>query len=158
MFEKLSALSEATYASKGAAEDALVDAINSYEKRIGSYGGFFWTVEERAVKETGKAAGDTEVIFVGVDDDANCDGCQQGLDGNPWTMDSVPIPGEQECLSSCRHAIQVAGDEDLTESDKQILRDEEKRARDGYILETNRDGYRKHTIKEGEKGCSCCEK
>ena len=154
MYTKLSLLSEATYKTAEMADEALVDAINSYEKRIGSYAGFFWTVEERAVQEAGKASPDTEAIFVGVEDDDNCPGCAAGIAGNPWKMSDIPIPGEQECMTNCRHAIQISGDEELTESDRQLLRDEETRARDGYILEANRIGY-KEKITE-TKGCGCC--
>ena len=154
MFKKLDALSEATFISKTSAEAALVASINSFEKRIGSYGGFYWTVEERAVQTIGESkAAESKVVFVGVDDAKNCPGCTAALEGNPWTMKTVPIPGEQDCLTACRHAIQVEGDEDLTEADVQLLRDEETRARDGYILESDRSSYG-----ADKDECTLCEK
>ena len=154
MYDKLSGLSAETFASAEVADAALVEAIGSYESRVGSYGAYLWTVEVRAVKETGSAQPKTEVNFVGVEDKDNCPGCLNGLSGNPWTMENVPVPGEQDCLTNCRHAIQVTGDAELTESDMQVLRDEEARAREGYILEASRKGYKEKLHEAG--GCSCC--
>lgn len=103
---------------------AIDDAVASMEARVGMYAGAFWTVEERAVQFAGKSE-NPDVAFVGVDDDKVCEGCRAGIDGNPWKMSDVPIPGEQDCVGNCRHAIQVQGDEALTESDIQLMRDSE---------------------------------
>lgn len=101
------------------------DAVTSMESRVGMYAGAFWTVEERAVQFVGKNE-NPPVAFVGVDDDKVCEGCRYGLDGNPsWTMSDVPIPGEQDCIGNCRHAIQIQGDEALTESDIDLMRESE---------------------------------
>ena len=101
------------------------DAVVSMESRVGMYAGAFWTVEERAVQFVGQSE-NPPVAFVGVDDDKVCEGCQAGLSGNPnWTMSDVPIPGEQDCLGNCRHAIQIQGDEALTESDIDLMRESE---------------------------------
>lgn len=104
--------------------DAINDILVSMEPRVGMYAGAFWTVEERAVQFTGKSE-NPDVAFVGVDDDKVCEGCASGLQGNPWRMADVPIPGEQDCLGNCRHAIQIQGDAPLTESDIDLMRESE---------------------------------
>ena len=104
--------------------DAVNDVVASMEARVGMYAGAFWTVEERAVQFVGKKE-NPDVAFVGVDDDKVCEGCAAGLQGNPWRMADVPIPGEQDCLGNCRHAIQIQGDEPLTESDIDLMRESE---------------------------------
>ena len=82
------------------------EAVLTFEPRVEQYVGALWTVEETAVKEAGKGSG-VMVNFAGEEDEANCKGCQAALDGNPWLIDSVPVPGTLECLGRCRHAIQV---------------------------------------------------
>ena len=85
---------------------AINDAVLTFEPRVEHYVGALWTVEEMAVKEAGSGTG-VQVNFAGVDDDVNCEGCQRGIDGNPWAIEDAPIPGLQECLGNCRHALQV---------------------------------------------------
>ena len=85
---------------------AVNDAVLAFEPRVEQYVGALWTVEELAVKEAGRGTG-VQVNFAGVDDDVNCEGCQNAINGNPWLIDSAPVPGLQECLGNCRHALQV---------------------------------------------------
>ncbi len=103
---------------------AVNEAVTSMESRVGMYAGAFWTIEERAVQFAGEKE-NPDVAFVGVDDDKVCEGCRGGLDGNPWKMSEVPVPGDQDCLGNCRHAIQVQGDQALTESDIDLMRESE---------------------------------
>lgn len=49
-------------------------------------------------------------LFVGPDDSETCDGCDEAVNGNPYTIDDVPQPGEFECMSRCRHMVQLQGD------------------------------------------------
>lgn len=91
-------------------EDEFREAVNkkviSFEPRLEHYVGAFWTVEEHAVKEAGRGTG-VMVNFAGADDGGTCQGCADALAGNPWPIDEAPIPGEQDCLGRCRHALQV---------------------------------------------------
>jgi len=55
--------------------------------------------------------------FVGPDDASTCDtggpddeGCDGAVNGNPYTLDTVPEPGSFACTSRCRHMVQVHGD------------------------------------------------
>lgn len=104
------------------------------ERRVGMYGSELWTVAQRAVKEVGKSQGDQKANFIGVEDSSNCDGCAEAIGGNPWNLDAIPVPGDQPCMSNCRHAIQIVGDENLTESDIQLLSDAESESKKGYKL------------------------
>jgi hypothetical protein len=81
-------------------------SIGSFEARVGTYAGAFWTIEEKAVKEAGKGTG-LEANFAGADDDHTCAGCDEAMAGNPWPVDEVPEPGSHECRGNCRHAIQI---------------------------------------------------
>ena len=45
--------------------------------------------------------------FVGPDDSDTCDGCDEAVTGNPYTIDDVPMPGTFECMSNCRHMVQL---------------------------------------------------
>jgi len=85
---------------------AVNESIDSFEGRISLYVGAFWTVEENAVKEAGR---DTNIManFAGAEDEDNCAGCRAALNGNPWNINDIPVPGELDCLGNCRHAIQV---------------------------------------------------
>lgn len=123
------------FETKEAFYAAIDDAATAMQSRVGMYAGAFWTVEERAVQRAGRAE-NPEVNFIGVDDKDVCDGCREGLAGNPWKMQSVPVPGEQDCLGNCRHAIQLADDDPLQESDIQLMRDAEEEARRGFVLLT----------------------
>jgi hypothetical protein len=51
-------------------------------------------------------------LFVGPDDSETCDGCEEAVNGNPYPVDEVPEPGEFECMSRCRHMIQLVGDDE----------------------------------------------
>jgi hypothetical protein len=53
-----------------------------------------------------------QCYFVGPDDSDTCDGCDDAVNGNPYTIDDCPEPGEFECGSRCRHMQQVDGDND----------------------------------------------
>lgn len=61
------------------------------------------------------------VIFAGPDDKETCDGCDEAVNGSPYDLDEdYPVPGEQECMSNCRHILQLdsdIGDGDLSYSD-----------------------------------------
>jgi hypothetical protein len=81
-------------------------SIGSFEARVGTYSGAFWTIEEKAVKEAGKGTG-LEANFAGADDDHTCARCDEAMAGNPWPVDEVPEPGSHECRGNCRHAIQI---------------------------------------------------
>lgn len=116
--------------------DAVDEALIGYESRVGMYAGAFWTVEERAVKEFSKGSG-AKANFVGVDDSKVCDGCREAIDGSPWPVDEAPVPGEQDCLGNCRHALQLEGDEALEESDIELMRESERAAREGFSLLTD---------------------
>jgi hypothetical protein len=50
------------------------------------------------------------VLFVGPDDAGTCDGCDEAVNGNPYTVNNAPAPGEFECGSRCRHILQIDGD------------------------------------------------
>lgn len=123
-----------TFATQKDLFDEIDDVVGSFETRVGSYAGAFWTVEERAVKFSADGT-NQKAVFVGVEDEANCPGCQEAIAGNPWTTEDVPIPGEQDCLGSCRHAIQLQeSDDPLEESDIDLLRDSEKEFKAGYKI------------------------
>ena len=82
------------------------ESVLPFEFRVEQYVGAMWTTEESAVKEAGKGTG-IMVNFAGADDDRICEGCMDGISGNPWLIDAVPVPGMQNCLGNCRHAIQI---------------------------------------------------
>lgn len=116
--------------------EAMDAALKAPESRVGMYAGAFWTVEERAVQEFSKGSG-IQANFVGVDDDKVCEGCASAIAGNPWPVETAPVPGEQDCMSNCRHALQLEGDEALQESDIQLMRESEEAARAGFSLLTD---------------------
>lgn len=117
--------------------DAAIEAaIKAPESRVGMYAGAFWTVEERAVKKFSEGSG-VKANFVGVDDDKVCEGCRVAIDGSPWPIESAPVPGEQDCLGNCRHALQLEGDDALQESDIALMRESEAAARGGFSLLTD---------------------
>lgn len=115
------------------AKKAVTKTVTTMESRVAMYATAFWTVEEKAVKESSRGSG-LKANFVGVDDGDNCQGCQSAIDGNPWVAESVPSPGEQDCLGNCRHAIQFVTDEDLTSAEVLELAESEKMFRDGVKL------------------------
>ena len=95
-----------SYATAEEASSAAVSAITKYAGRVEQYVGAFWTVEESAVKEAGRDS-DVKVVFAGPDDDHTCKGCEDAVNNGPYPISEAPIPGEQECLGRCRHALQV---------------------------------------------------
>ena len=52
-------------------------------------------------------------VFVGVEDEQNCDDCRKALSGNPHKQHTAPIPGQLQCGSECRHAVQIQ-EQDVT--------------------------------------------
>ena len=86
--------------------EAITKSISAFESRMELYVGAFWTVEQEAVKEAGHGTG-VEVNFAGPEDDHNCPGCEAAVNGGPYPIEEAPLPGEQECLGRCRHALQV---------------------------------------------------
>lgn len=50
-------------------------------------------------------------VFIGPDDSETCNGCADAVDGNPYDVEDVPEPGEFECMSRCRHMIQIQGED-----------------------------------------------
>ncbi|QGH73005.1 MAG: portal protein [Siphoviridae sp. ctCJE6] len=94
------------YNSEAEFREAINQALVGFESRIEQYVGGFWTVEEEAVKEAGRGTG-VMVNFVGPDDQHTCEGCEHAVNGNPWLIDEAPLPGEQQCLGRCRHALQI---------------------------------------------------
>ncbi len=46
-------------------------------------------------------------MFIGPDDADTCDGCEDAVNGNPYTIDTVPEPGSFECMNRCRHMVQL---------------------------------------------------
>jgi hypothetical protein len=49
-------------------------------------------------------------LFIGPDDSETCNGCSDAVDGNPYTTDTVPDPGDFECMNNCRHMVQLSED------------------------------------------------
>lgn len=127
---KLRELELEEFDSEDIARKAVSKVFETMESRVAMYASAFWTVEERAVKDAARGSG-VKVNFVGVDDDHNCPGCESAIRGNPWGADSVPQPGDQDCLGNCRHAIQFVGDEALTEADVAILKESEEAYKGG---------------------------
>lgn len=120
------------YASEEAANAAVSDAVASFETRVGSYASALWTASEAAVQASADPT--TMVNFVGADDGNTCEGCGSAMDGNPWPIDEAPQPGDQDCLGNCRHALQIEGDEALTEDDKTVLKTAQDAAKKGFTL------------------------
>jgi len=100
-----------SYETKQGMSAAINKSISTFRPRIDLYVGAFWTTEEAAVREAGKGT-PIMVNFAGPSDSGTCAGCNAAVEGSPWPIDSVPMPGEQECLGNCRHAIQVIPPED----------------------------------------------
>lgn len=119
-------------------ETAINELINknmtALERRVGMYGSELWAVGQKAVKEAGSVDPEMQANFIGVEDEANCQGCADAIAGNPHSMDAIPVPGEQECLSNCRHAIQIVGDANLEESDVMLLKQAEDESKKGYRM------------------------
>jgi hypothetical protein len=56
-------------------------------------------------------------LFAGPDDESTCDtggpedgGCEQAVNNNRYTLDTVPEPGSFACQSGCRHMVQIDGE------------------------------------------------
>jgi len=79
------------------------ESLATFDSRVEQYVGAFWTVEESAVRATGKGSG-LMVNFAGPEDADNCAGCASAIASNPHLIDDAPLPGEQDCLGRCRHA------------------------------------------------------
>ena len=124
--------------TEAAAIAKAAESVASFQARVASYASAFWTVQERTVREEASKDGGM-ANFVGVDDETNCPECQAAIEGNPWPADEVPIPGEQQCLGNCRHAIQIVGDDELTESDVKALKESEEQYRAGIEILLMRD-------------------
>lgn len=117
------------------AQKKVAAAVESFETRVASYAAAFWTVEENTVQAVAADLSPKQPAnFIGVDDENNCQDCQAAIEGNPWPADEIPIPGNQQCLGNCRHAIQIIGDDDLSESDLQLLRESEEMYRNGISI------------------------
>lgn len=95
-----------SYRSEEDFYEAVTGAVKKFESRMELYVGAFWTVEQEAVKEAGRGVG-IMVNFAGPEDDHNCEGCESAVNGGPYPIEEAPIPGEQDCLGRCRHALQV---------------------------------------------------
>lgn len=52
----------------------------------------------------------TQAFFIGPQDAESCDGCDDAIDNNPYTLEDVPEPGSFECQSRCRHMVQLDGE------------------------------------------------
>ena len=50
-------------------------------------------------------------VFIGPDDSQSCDGCSEAVESNPYDVEDVPEPGSFECMSRCRHMVQIQGDD-----------------------------------------------
>jgi len=131
--KKLVGLRQMTFESEMAATKQLNETLAAMETQVGKYGGSLWTVGQRAIPESGKGT-EAKANFVGVEDLGSCTECVSAIQGNPWPLSKVPIPGEQICQSNCRHAIQIVGDEDLSEADITMLRDAETESKAGFKL------------------------
>jgi len=95
-----------TYESERDFHAAVNQTVLGFEPRLEQYAGFFWRAEEEAVKEAGRGTG-LMVNFVGADDEQTCEGCEAAMAGNPWSIDEAPVPGTLDCLTRCRHALQI---------------------------------------------------
>lgn len=104
--KKVEAAIKSPYETEEEFREAIAKAVGSFEGRVEMYVGALWHVEEAAVKEAGRGTG-VLVNFAGFDDDENCPGCDEAMAQNPWPIDDAPIPGEQQCLGNCRHALQI---------------------------------------------------
>lgn len=94
------------YKNEAEFRKAVNSSVQKFESRMELYVGAFWTVEEDAVKESGKGLG-IMCNFVGADDGSTCEGCRNELETNPHLLDEVEVPGTHECRGRCRHAIQI---------------------------------------------------
>ena len=104
--DKISEATTAEYKTAQLAKGAVNQKVNAFESRVEQYVGAFWSVEEAAVKEAGFGTG-LQVNFAGADDGGTCAGCAGALAGNPYPIDSAPLPGDFECNGRCRHALQI---------------------------------------------------
>lgn len=119
--------------SQAEAFSTISETVASFETRVASYAAAFWTVEERTVKLVASQEGQM-CNFIGASDDKLCEDCAAAFEGNPWPVSEVPVPGEQQCLGACRHAIQILGDEQLSEADINLLKESEKQYKSGIRI------------------------
>jgi len=85
---------------------AVGGALETFEPRVEQYVGAFWSVEEAAVRAAGQGT-KMQVNFVGPLDENSCQGCRDAVENSPHDINDAPLPGEQECLGRCRHALQI---------------------------------------------------
>ena len=130
---KLEALSKKKFNTKEAVLSEIDDLFKANETRVGKYGGALWSVGQKAVRETARGSG-AKAWFVGVQDKDNCPGCTEAIAGNPYPVESAPLPGDQDCTTNCRHALQLQETAELEESDIDLLRDAQNEARTGYKI------------------------
>jgi predicted kinase len=98
--------------------------------RVASYSHYLWRASElaykqclsdftakrklphKAIESLREASSDDAIMayFIGPDDSETCDGCSDAVNGNPYTLGDCPEPGEFECMSRCRHMVQLDGD------------------------------------------------
>lgn len=107
MIKGITEVMRESYEDEDVYREAVNTKVNAFASRVEQYVGALWTVEEAAVKEAGRDTG-LLVNFIGEEDEHNCEGCENALQGNPWPINEAPIPGEQNCLGRCRHALQIA--------------------------------------------------
>ena len=99
-----------TYDTDRKLKIATTAALDTFESRIEQYVGAFWAVEEAAVKSAGQGSG-LKVNFAGPLDADSCAGCRAAVANNPHDINDAPLPGEQDCLTNCRHALQIIPEE-----------------------------------------------
>ncbi len=95
------------YKSVEATRDGYRKVSDALISRIGMYGGYIWTVGEKALKEN--APPGTVANWIGASDERTCSGCNNAFGGNPYPIKQVPEPGSFACKGRCRHAIQIIG-------------------------------------------------
>lgn len=100
------------FSSEKEYKTAISKAVKKFESRVELYAGAFWTVEEHSVKEAAKGL-DMIAVYAGPLDELNCEGCRDAVLNNPYTPESVPVPGSFQSGMRCRHAIQLKKKEEL---------------------------------------------
>ena len=86
------------------AEAAYKYCIQQYRQQIGT------PIRESLREQDDEDDGDFAAVFAGPDDSETCDGCDEAVNGNPYTVDTVPDPGSFECMNRCRHFVQLSED------------------------------------------------
>ena len=78
-------------------------AFAALESRAELYAGQGWVFYQAAFKDFGVP--DQLVDFVGPDDERDCPGCEEAVEGGPYPLASAPEPGSFRCGSNCRHEL-----------------------------------------------------